>query len=166
MATQIKILDVAQEIYDELENPSNTSSGAIAFWLLQNVGALNNLIDGEYALVDSGDEVTPLLGEGEKSIYKTMFYIYYYDKMIRTGLGASAFDSLLEVTSDGGTVRQLNRNEVAKTYIQMKKDEKAKLDQLVTLYRSKGARPIQVTGDDIYSSEPIISGPSYQRGRN
>lgn len=165
MAMTIKIETVGNEIFLELGSPTDVSVGVINFWLQSNIGLLNTLINSSYTLNDAGNEISPALGLAEKDIYKTLYNIYYYDKQIRASLGAGGITIALEVASDGGTVKTVNRNEISKSYIQMKKEEQIKLNKLISLYKSNNGNPIQIVGDDTFSSEPIMITPSYDRNR-
>ena len=53
----MKVVDIAQEIYMELGEPSSLSMPAIAFWIRSNVGALNNYIDKAFKINDSSLEI-------------------------------------------------------------------------------------------------------------
>ena len=62
--------------------------------------------------------------------------------------GVGGVDQLIEATSDGGTLRFVNRNELAKSYIQLKKDIEEKLKNLVNAYKHNSYVPLSVEGDD------------------
>ncbi len=157
----MKIIDISQEIVDELENPSDVSVTAVSFWLRQNLGKLNTKIFTAYAISSNGLEATPELGIEEKSIFKEMFLVYYYDKLLRGNLGAASFDSILEVSSDGATVKKTNKNEIAKTYLQLRKESQNEVDKLINAYRLKAHSPASVDGDD--TTVGIYSPNTYYR---
>lgn len=148
------VTTIADEIFRELESPSDTSSGAISFWLRDNVGNLNSLLSTSYNL-DSTGQFTPEFGNSEKDILKKLYVIYYYNKFIRANLGAASYDSVLEITTDGDTVKKVNKNEIAKTYIQLKNIETDLLNKLINGYKSNNTSPVAVHGDD------IEEGPNY-----
>jgi hypothetical protein len=143
----MKIIDIATEIYRELGQPTDIGVAFVNFYLVSNVGELNNLINTEYEIDSSGSEITPELGEEEKVIFKKLFFVYYYGKKILSVL-TSASDSILEVSSDTGTVRMTNKNEISKSFVTLKKLEEDALKKLISGYRSKGYAPQQVAGDD------------------
>jgi hypothetical protein len=155
---------IAEEIHRELGEPSSPTESIIRFWLSANIGQLNNRIDSEYTIIENGIdyESSPELGDNEKSILKLMYFIYYYDFIISSNLGAASFDSILEVTSDGATVRKANKNEIAKTYAQLKKLAMEQLDKLVNGYKSGSFKALQVVGDDTVSA---ISRPNDEFNR-
>ncbi len=144
----MKVVDIADEIFRELDFPSAISISSIAFWLRSSVGSLNNLIDTSFTVNSTTLEFSEDLSEQEKSIIKKLYIIHYYDMQIRATLGAAANDAILEVTSDGATVRKINKNEVSKTYVSIKRQESEDLQKLVNGYKSSSAAPLQVAGDD------------------
>ena len=183
----MKIVDIADEIYRELGEPSTISIPAIAFWIRSNVGELNNRLNTTFKIVDygadayefSGSFVSPhyepqAFNEGtgalglsvktnigevstpvitaiqpeEASILKKMYIVHYYDQQIRSTVGAASSDPVVEVASDGSRVRKINKNELSKTYISLKKEEYAELTDLVNAYKLRKASPVQVAGDD------------------
>ena len=183
----MKIVDIADEIYRELGEPSTISIPAISFWIRSNVGELNNRINTTFKIVDygadayefSGSFVSPqyepqAFNEGtgalglsvagdngatadpvivsiqaeESSVLKKMYIVHYYDQQIRATVGAASSDPVVEVASDGSRVRKINKNELSKTYISLKKEEYAELTDLINAYKLRKSSPVQVAGDD------------------
>jgi hypothetical protein len=183
----MKIVDIADEIFRELGEPSTISIPAIAFWIRSNVGELNNRINTTFKIVDygadayefSGSFVSPqnepqAFNEGtgalglsvagnngatsepvivsiqaeESSVLKKMYIVHYYDQQIRSTVGAASSDPVVEVASDGSRVRKINKNELSKTYISLKKEEYAELTDLINAYKLRKSSPVQVAGDD------------------
>ena len=48
----MKIVDIADEIYRELGEPSSLSIPAISFWIRSNVGELNNRLNTAFKIYD------------------------------------------------------------------------------------------------------------------
>jgi len=183
----MKIVDIADEIYRELGEPSTISIPAIAFWIRSNVGELNNRINTAFKIIEYGPDAYEFSGsfasaqyepqafnEGtgalglsansdlgqvaqpyitaiqpeEASILKKMYIVHYYDQQIRTTVGAASSDPVVEVASDGSRVRKINKNELSKTYISLKKEEYMELTDLINAYKLRKASPVQVAGDD------------------
>jgi len=46
----MKVVDIAQEIYLDLNSPSDLSIAAISFWVRANVGALNSFLFSNFAV--------------------------------------------------------------------------------------------------------------------
>jgi hypothetical protein len=156
-----KIVDIADEIYRELGEPNDLTLSSIAFWLRTNIGDLNILINKKFYITDdtleigiqedSGDEFKDI----EKSIFKMIYSIHYYERLFRNALGAASLDTVLSVTDDGSTVVKINKNELAKTYAQLRNQISDELQVLTKNYNLNEARPLQVAGDD------TIADPNY-----
>jgi len=144
----MKIVDIADEIFRELGQPTEVSIPQIAFWIRVNVGTLNNTINTCYAIDNNTLEVSPDPGLEEKSILKKLYTIHYYDVKVRSALGAASTDPIVEVTSDGATVRKLNRNQTSQLFLTLKKQEADDFNRLVSNYKMIKSLPIQVVGDD------------------
>ena len=102
-----KIVDIADEIYRELGDPSDVSIPSIAFWLRTNLGKLNILINKKYTINTLDLEVDAISPETftiiEKSIFKKMYNIHYYDRQIIKLIGkSSALNLINQDTSSSG----------------------------------------------------------------
>ena len=151
----MKVQDIADELYRELGTPTTLSIPAIAYWLRVNIGTLNNLIHCEFSINDTTKEITQLvssveteINEQQKSILKKLYVIHYYDVQLRSSLGAASVDGVIEVSSDGASVRKVNKNELSKTYSYVKRQETEELHKLIASYKSTESSPRQVAGDD------------------
>ena len=163
---------IATEIFTELGSPSTTSSSAISYWLKANVGALNSLINSTYTVSEAGvisyqndDSETVAMAADEAAILKKMYYVYDYDNKVRNVLGASSWESVVEVSDAGTRVRKVNKSEIGKTLHQAKIEEQKQLNDLVAAYKLKNSNPIQVAGDDtVEGNWPVY--PHYDRTLN
>lgn len=150
----IKIVDIADEIYRELGEPNDLSLSSIAFWLRTNIGDLNILINKKYYIIESTLEIGieensgDVFSDIEKSIFKMIYSIHYYERLFRNALGAASTDSLIEINQNGFSARKINKNELAKTYAQLRKQIVDELETLTKNYNLNEARPLQVAGDD------------------
>lgn len=147
----MKVIDLGDELYRELNRPSELSVAAIAFWFQTNIGLLNETLGSSYSLNTTTLEVTDGTNNIDidtAAIFKKLYFIHYYDLKIRENLGASSVSSLLEVGSDGATVRKVNKNEIAKTYIQLRKQTREELDDLIHTRSFGLISPVQVAGSD------------------
>jgi beta-mannanase len=149
-----KIVDISDEIYRELGEPSDLSLSSIAFWLRTNIGDLNILTNKKYYITEDTLEIGVEEGSGdefkdvEKSIFKMIYSIHYYERLFRNALGAASTDSLIEINQNGFSARKINKNELAKTYAQLRKQIADELQILTKNYNLNEARPLQVAGDD------------------
>ena len=145
-----KIVDISDEIYRELGEPSDLSLASIAFWLRTNIGDLNILINKKFYITNDTLEIGILEGSGdafgniEKSIFKMIYSIHYYERLFRNALGSASLDTVLSVTDDGSTVVKINKNELAKTYAQLRNQISDELQALTKNYNLNEVRPLQV----------------------
>ena len=163
-----KIVDIADEIYRELGEPSDLSLASIAFWLRTNIGDLNILINKKYYIIESTLEIGILEGSGdvfgdlEKSIFKMIYSVHYYERLFRNALGAASTDSTIEIDQNGFRAKRVNKNELAKTYSDLRKQIVSELDILTRNYNLNESQPLQVAGDDTIEAP----GRSYSYSRN
>ena len=200
----MKIVDIADEIFRELGNPSTISLPAISFWIRSNVGELNNRINTTFKILDYGteayefsgsfvspqyepqafNEATGALGLSvsgdngaasvpaivsiqaeEASILKKMYIVHYYAQQIRATVGAASSDPVVEVASDGSRVRKINKNELSKTYLSLKREEYGELIDLINAYKLRKSSPVQVAGDDTVVGQYSINYDGYPYNR-
>jgi len=163
-----KIVDLADEIYRELGEPADLSIASIAFWLRSNIGDLNILINKKFYIIDSTLEIGIEEGSGdefkdiEKSIFKMIYSMHYYERLFRNALGAASTDSTIEIDQNGFRAKRVNKNELAKTYSDLRKQIADELQVLTKNYNLNEARPLQVAGDDTVEAP----GRSYSYSRN
>lgn len=141
------VASIAQEIFEELGEPSDFSIAAISAWLRRNIGGLNNLLNEAFSINDQGLEITPALNDTQKYIFKKMYNIYYFDLKIKS-TGSLAISDFVSIKDDYGSVQKINKNEVLKNYLSIRKQEYDELNNLVAQYRNNGSTPVQVAGDD------------------
>ena len=158
----MKVVDIADEIFRELGEPSTLSIPAIAFWVRTNIGALNNLINSTYSLNtstleleqtvsdDTGADVTLEIGDNERAIMKKMYMVHYYDQQIRNNITTLGTDTVISVSDDGSSVTKVNRNEINKVYHQIKRQEHQELKELIS-HQKPG-----YTLDQIFYKDPKI----------
>jgi hypothetical protein len=144
----MKIVAIADEIYRELSEPTNLSVPPITYWLRSNIGNLNTHINSTYTWEETGHEFSPEIGHEEKYIIKKMYFVHYYDTLIRSNLAAASVDTVVELESDGSRIRKINKNAQAMAYISIRNSERNDLLTAIGAYKLKGASPMQVAGDD------------------
>jgi hypothetical protein len=163
-----KIVDIADEIYRELGEPSDISIASIAYWLRTNIGKLNVLLNKPYLInettleIYSSDETKDPFGINEKTIFKKIYTVYYYERLFRNALGAASTDSTIEIDQNGFRAKRVNKNELAKTYSDLKKQSDEALKMLLDKYELNEVTPLQVAGDDTIEAP----GRSYSYSRN
>jgi hypothetical protein len=163
-----KIVDVADEVYREMGEPSDISIASIAYWLRTNIGKLNVLLNKPYLInettleIYSSDETKDPFGINEKTIFKKIYTVHYYERLFRNALGAASTDSTIEIDQNGFRAKKVNKNELAKTYSDLKKQSDEALKMLLDKYELNEVTPLQVAGDDTIEAP----GRSYSYSRN
>src|ERR1017187_3840386 len=146
------ILDLSDQLYREISDTTNTSIASISFWLrgIGNIGQLNNLLFTTYSLkpaleiIDNGGNY---IGEAESAIYKKLYELFYYNQRMIANLGAAGTD-VIQVSSDGGTARIIQKTDIAKVFLQMKTETKDTLKTLVNTYRLSKNTPSSINSAD------------------
>ncbi len=159
----IAIVDIASEIFLDLSQPSTINIPEIAFWLRTHIGDVNNLILTSFTIDPTTQEITPnaSFGEDEKSILKALYYLKYYDNLIRYNLGAAGIQTTLEYTSDGTTIRRIDRTKIAQFYSQVRKDLYTELKDHATYYKINRSLSRSIEGEEVLQLVTFI--PQYNR---
>ena len=157
----MKVVDIADEIFREVGEPTAYSIASISYWVRANIGRLNSHINTFFEIDSTTYEITQKTDEkndgalvekeitiDEGAILKRMFLIHYYDREIRTNITNAGTDTIVQVTDQGSTVRKINKNEVVKSLTTLKKQEYDEMRALISDYRRAEFRPRQVVGDD------------------
>ena len=162
----MKVVDISDQIYRELDSPTDLSIPAVSFWLRSNVGVLNNYINTKFLVnavleIVNEDDLDQEIGLEEVAILKKMYFLHDYEKKLRSVLGAAALDAVIQISDLGTSIRKVNKNEVGKTFAQVKKQEQEQLDKMIAAYKISASSPRQVAGDD--TEEGRYSGGSSRR---
>ena len=166
----MKVVDVAQEIYFNLNEPTDLSLAAIAFWIRANVGYLNSLLYSNFAISEDY-EITDLDNDNAEidinavAILKKMYMIHRYSVVIRSKLTVSDADPVVEVQEGGFKVRKVDRSQLIRTVSAEKKQEEEELRFLISSYRARKVDPKQVVGDDIVAGDYRTAYPYVRTGR-
>lgn len=141
------VTSIAQEIYEEMGEPSDFSIASIAAWVRRNIGGLGNMINTEFTIDSASLEITPNLTDIQKYIFKKMYSIYFFDLKIKS-TGSLAVNDYTSIKDDFGSVQKLNKNEVLKNFYQIRQQEYKELKDTVDKYEINEVTPLQVAGDD------------------
>jgi hypothetical protein len=151
----MKIVDIADDVYKELGEPSTISVPSVVFWLRSNIGRLNSALNCSYLVNPSSleiqnkvDDVATNIKIEEAAVLKKMYIVHYYDMLIRTNLSAASVDSVVEVSSDGMRVRKTSKTEIVRQIGVTKRMEVEELNRMIHFYKTNKAAPRQVAGDD------------------
>jgi|GEM_PF-5008470 len=129
---------LAQFIYFDLGEPSGISTGTISYWIDNSIGYLNNILAESHNII-SGN-IDPGFNIAESGIMNQMYKVRYYNNQATNRLGASAYD-WSELHEGDSMVRRVSKNEIAKTYLQLAREEKTLLDEAILFYRTNMAMP-------------------------
>lgn len=124
---------LAQEIFLELDSPTDITEASIQFWLETNVGKLNLLLDTDFSFADG--VVSPDLDNQEQGIFKQLYIVDYLNRQVKKNLGAAAYSTILEVKEGNRTVKRQSRTNVSKEYAIASTEAKEELMFLVTAYK-------------------------------
>jgi len=141
---------IADEIFRELDEPTDCSIPKIAFWLQTNVGTLNLKLGS--SVVVNGGVLSDDLSLAAQAIFKSLFKIDYLKRQINRNLGAAAYSSVSEVKEGNRTVKRTNKNDVAKSYLAAKESEERVLNGLVAAYKQNAF----AGGDYNYVANPVL----------
>lgn len=156
------ILTLGDEIFSELGEPSDISIASICFWLDSNVGKLNNLLATSFGITEGTNNFDSEFGNIEKVIFKQIYFCYYFNKQMVANLGEAAISTTLEWDSDGSRIKKINRNDIAKTYKELKKICQEELREMVINYQNNSQTNVYgVVGADAYYSNYSCNSLNY-----
>lgn len=136
----MKLVDLADITYREIDTPDTLSIPNITFWLASNLPTLNILLGTSYTL-DTNEESSPELGDSESVILKYLYLIHFYGWLVKSSLGAAGI-GFSELSDGDTTIRWVSKNEIAKSYDQLKKALENRLNQLVFAYKQDTVVPV------------------------
>lgn len=90
------------------------------------------------------------MDETEKTIWKYLYYIRYYNKLMLDNLGAAGIQDVIEYQSDGGRIKRYNKNEIAKSYLSLKQGAEDTLKDLLVAYNSCVPSAMSIQGEDAF----------------
>lgn len=161
----IKIADLADLIWrDELDETNQTSVPEIAYWLRNTgLGKLNDLIHTSFDVDENTLEVSPAesFTINEAVILTQLYLIKYFGLQATNFLGAAGVNDIVEFSEKGHTIRKINRNEQAKTWLNLKSQAKEDLKDLVTGYKVTKSTPKSIEGEELLLLSNIL--PRYNR---
>lgn len=155
------INDIGEELFLELDKPSDISISSISYYLKINLGSLNNSLDTNFT-IDDAQTLDPTPSESVKVIFKKQYLVYYYGKKSLSNLGAAALDSVIDISSDGARVRRVSKNDVSKSFNLLKQSAQRELNDLVNAYRLGQIDPLAIVGPE-ENREELIGGKTLAR---
>ncbi len=158
MALTLTLKDIAYELFQsDLAQDSDFSESSITAWLRENFAQLNNAINTSLELDSDTLEVIPNISENQKIIFKQMFYVFYLGWKVRSHLGSAALTVTEVRDALGGSVRLVDRNNIAKSFKEERKDAENTLKDMIAQYKINIIKPLDIQGrDNIGNSVSII----------
>ncbi len=153
----MKIVDLSNSVFKtELNEDSSISLPSITAYFRYNLGDLNNLLGASFKLNSTNLEIIDENGDEISSeaamIYKYIYLLSFYGRQIRANLGVGGASIVSQISSDGGTVRLVEKTSIGKAYLEMRRDTENTLKGLVNRYKFRNQTAVQVEGDDILVS--------------
>lgn len=146
----MKIVDIANEIYQDLGEPSDIGISSISMKVRRFIGDLNLLLNTSFylnELFEIIDENNNEIDINAVAILKKKYEIYYYGKQSNTYLGAAGTE-VRTIQDDGASVTTYDKNSLSKGYLEMKKAAKEELKDLINGYKVKKYTPLHIETDD------------------
>ena len=140
----MKLTDLADSIFRNLGEPDTLSIPKIAFWLAGRIGELNVLLNTNILYDETTQEFVPELTAEQASIFGLMYSISFFTRLVNVNLGATAFD-WSEISDGDTTIRRVSRNEISKTYAQIRNQISLEFNDLVFYYKQNQARPYSLS---------------------
>lgn len=151
----MKATDLADEIHREIGSPTDLPVASVAYWVQNNIGQLNILIGSEVVYDVEINEFLPELSTEQANIFKNLYLVKHYSSQVKANLGAASYD-WSEISEGDSKIRRVSKNEIAKTYKQMRDSADMELMRLVNRYNRRQSAPVSydradlVILDDIY----------------
>ena len=164
----MKVVDIAQEIYFDLNSPSDLSLAAVSFWIRANIGNLNNTIFSSFIINDSYEitESDAEININAVAILKKMYMVHRYAVIIRSKITEVSANDVVEIQDQDTRVRRIDKNQLIRSISAEKKQEEEELRFLISNYRANKSSPGQVIGDDIVAGSFPTDYPYIRTGRN
>ena len=153
------IYNNAYNVWTELGNPTIVSVSWVSGWFYNNIGKLDSSLN----LCVSGlsGNFTPSLGLEDWDIFKTLYKINFYDRMVLNSLGAGAVSPWVMLQDDVSKIQRTSPNEFAKTWMSLKKEAVIELKDQIWHYQQNHAC-VGVINFEVGCAIPV---PGYVNGR-
>lgn len=153
----MNVTDLGDSIFrNDLNMNPEISTSSIVYWISSaGIDRLNVLLNRNFFVNDTfqiinNDDGSPISGD-ESTILSRLYVLNFIDRQIQKYLGAAAYD-VLQVESDGGVVRLVDKNIISRTFLQLRNEIRQELKELVNLWRIKKYSPCGIFGDDTLTS--------------
>jgi hypothetical protein len=146
--------------YEFKDDVSRFPISYVSGWLETNLGELNGLIHEDYHINESGNIAPSSLSNVEENIFSYLYQINYYDKAARESLrgivwsnGNGVIDDWTSIKEGDSSIQRQSKNSISKTYMELSRESRKRLNELIYQHNSTKSSPLQVAGDDGYYYE-------------
>ena len=164
----VQITDLASYIWkEELQESNTTTIPEIAYWIRMNgIGQLNDLIHTSFDVDDTTLEIIPsnTFSLEAAAILVQIYMIKHYKRQSSIFLGAVGISDTIEYSENGMVIRKLNRTEQSKTWLELAKQAKEDLKNLVAGYKISNSLSLSIEGQELNLLSTVL--PKYNRSIN
>lgn len=153
----ISTTSIADELFSDLGEPTDTSVAVITAWLEVNIGQLNAILNRNF-YIDGGDILNADYDASdpdeetngseydftivEVAIFKLVYFIRYYQRQANKALGSGSLeDNWVRMSEGDSSVQRTSRAEIAKGFRGVVKENEEMLRWVVGLYKVNKANP-------------------------
>ena len=147
--------------YEFKDDVSRFPISYVSGWLESNLGELNGLLHEDFYVDGSGNIGPTGLAAVEQNIYAYLYKINYFDKASRETLrgltwgGASGIaDDWTSIKEADSSIQRVSKNTLARSFMELSKDTRERMKDLIYQYNSTKSSPLQVAGTDSFYSLP------------
>jgi len=145
--------------YEFKDDVSRFPISYVSGWLETNLGELNGLLHEDFYINESGNIGPSGLAPVEQNIYAYLYKINYFDKASRDTLRGLTWGGVSGVADDwtsikegDSSIQRVSKNTLSRSFLEMSKDTRERMNELIYQYNSTKASPLQVAGcDSVYS---------------
>jgi len=141
--------------YEFKDDVSRFPVSYVSGWLETNLGELNGLLHEDFYIDDSGNIGPSGLAPVEQNIYAYLYKINYFDKASRDtlrGVTWGGADDWTSIKEGDSSVQRVSKNTISRSFLEMSKDTRERMNELIYQYNSTKASPLQVAGCDSFYS--------------
>ena len=139
----------------------------VSGWLETNLGELNGLLHEDFTIDASGNIAPYSLTNIEESIFSYLYQTNYYDKAARESLrgivwgnAAGTVDDWTSIKEGDSSIQRQSKNAISRTYVEISRETRKRMNDLIYQYNSTKSAPLQVAGTDGAYQEIYNNGES------
>lgn len=141
--------------YEFKDDVSRFPISYVSGWLEANLGELNGLLHEDFYINDEGNIGPSGLAPVEQNIFSYLYQLNYYDKAARESLRGIVWSDSSGGTNDwtsikegDSSIQRQSKNAISRTLVEISRDVRKRMSELITQYHSTKNSPLQVAGTD------------------